>query len=167
MLYVRTLATQLCPPVCPDFDSSFSATCELLHSPELGDLVVTELVAKGPIIWWHSIRTDRVPSPRAAPTGDCTVLQVYSHHDIPWILVSGQPSSAASRAFGALRHEGGFPLCRLTESEQRLVLREIAKHAFARVPKATAQKLLSVPTRLLKRRLTRWLPFHVQSPQAG
>ena len=95
------------------------------------------------------------------------MLQVYSHHDIPWILVSGQPSSAASRAFGALRHEGGFPLCRLTESEQRLVLREIAEHAFARVPKATAQKLLSVPTRLLKRRLTRWLPFHVQSPQAG
>ena len=95
------------------------------------------------------------------------MLQVYSHRDIPWILVRGQPTCAATQAFGVLRHEGGFPLCRLTETEQRLVLREIAEHEFARVPKATARKLLSVPTRLLKGRLTRWFSFPAQVPEAG
>ena len=95
------------------------------------------------------------------------MLQVYSQRDIPWILVRGQPTCAATQAFGVLRHEGGFPLCRLTESEQRHVLREIADHELARIPKATAQKLLSVPTRLLKGRLTRWFSFRAQSPQAG
>lgn len=127
--------------------------------------------AAGPkrrIVFWHSITTsDRAPSLRAAPNGDCTVLQVYSHRDIPWILVQGQPTSAATRAFGVLRHEGGFPMSRLIESEQRLVLREIAEHEFARIPKATAQRLLSVPTRLFKGRLTRWFSFRAQAPMAG
>ena len=95
------------------------------------------------------------------------MLQVYSHRDIPWILVRGQPTCAATQAFGALRHEGGFPLSRLTQSEQRLVLHEIAEHEFARVPKATARKLLSGPTRLLKGRLTRWFSFRTQSPEVG
>ena len=95
------------------------------------------------------------------------MLQVYSRRDIPWILVRGQPTSAATRAFGVLRHEGGFPICRLTASERRLVLREIAEHEFARVPKATAQKLLSEPTKVLKGRITRWFSFRAQFPEAG
>jgi hypothetical protein len=92
------------------------------------------------------------------------MLQVYSHRDIPWILVHGQPSAIAERTFGLMRHEGGFPASRLTESEHRVVMREIRDHEFARIPKATAQRLLSTPARTLKGRLTRWLPLRVAFP---
>jgi hypothetical protein len=92
------------------------------------------------------------------------MLQVYSRRDIPWILVEGQPSAAARRTFGAMRHEGGFPVSRLTDSEHHVVMREIRDHEFARIPKATAQRLLSTTARTLKGRLTRWLPLRVTFP---
>jgi hypothetical protein len=92
------------------------------------------------------------------------MLQVYSHRDIPWILAPGQPPVGAIRAFGALRHEGGFPLSSLTDSERRMVLGEIHDNAFARVPKSTAKRLLSTVTRQRNGRSTRWFPFRLVSP---
>jgi hypothetical protein len=86
------------------------------------------------------------------------VLQVYSIADIPWLLLPGQPDPATNALFGDMRHEGSFPKSRLSDSEQRFVLREIREHGFARIPKATARTLLSFPPRTLRGRLTRWLP---------
>ena len=86
------------------------------------------------------------------------MLQVYSIADIPWILLFGQPNPATNALFGAMRHEGSFSTSRLTDSEQRFVLREIHDQGFARIPKATARVLLAFPPRTLRGRLTRWIP---------
>ena len=92
------------------------------------------------------------------------MLQIYSNSDIPWILVQGQPTASAERAFGEMRHEGSFSFSRLSDSEQRFVMREIRENEFARIPQSTAKRLLSTPTRMLKGRLTRWLPFRKATP---
>jgi hypothetical protein len=40
-------------------------------------------------------------------------------------------------------------------------MRELRAHAFASLPSATAQRLLSTPCRAFDGRLTRWLPLRI------
>ena len=87
------------------------------------------------------------------------LLQIYSPQCAPWLIIDGQPSCQAVASYGALRLEGSFQVGRLTESERRVVLREMATLSYARVPAATARRLMALsPIRKMKRRLTRWLP---------
>src|SRR5688572_23336631 len=67
VLYVRPLATQLCPLVCPG-SGRFRPQTHSCAAPNLATLSSRSWYRKGHIILWHSIRTsDRVPSLRAAP----------------------------------------------------------------------------------------------------
>src|SRR5688572_9548968 len=86
------------------------------------------------------------------------LLQIYSHRCLPWLIISGQPSHEAV-SYGALRLEGSFQADRLTDSERRVVLREISALSYARVPAVTALRLMGPSsTRQVNRRLSRWLP---------
>jgi len=86
------------------------------------------------------------------------LLQIYSPVCPPWLIIAGQPTGEALGAYGALRLEGSFQLERLTDSERRLVSRELAALTYARVPATTALRLMArSPIRQMRRRLTRWL----------
>lgn len=90
------------------------------------------------------------------------LLQIYSPHGPPWLIVSGQPSHAAVSTFGALRLEGSFQLELLTDSERGVVLRELNALTYARVPASTALRLMArSPIRQVRRRLTRWLATRI------
>lgn len=107
----------------------------------------------------------RALSLRAAPKRNLHVLlQIYSAQSSPWLITEGQPSHMALACYGTLRLEGSFQLDRLTATEHRIIVREIARLSFALVPESTALRLMArTPIRQLKRRLTRWLPTRLST----
>jgi hypothetical protein len=92
------------------------------------------------------------------------LLQIYSAQSAPWLITEGQPSGAALDCYGTLRLEGSFQMDRLTVTEHRIIVCEIARLSFALVPKSTALRLMArTPIRQFKGRLTRWLPTRLST----
>ena len=106
VLYVRPLATQLCPLVCPG-SGRFRPQTHSCAAPNLATLSSRSWYRKGHIILWHSIRTsDRVPSLRAAPgrTAPCSksiptaISRGFSSRDNPLRAQNARLAKCATKA---------------------------------------------------------------------